>query len=85
MSKKFWITKSRYVRQVHDAQPHYITASPHNPVLVEMADDVRPDRGMKAEKEAAPEKPLTGFVKKQSSTTRSEKQKPKDGKRAADQ
>ena len=42
MSKKYWITKSRYLKQERDAQPHYVVASPHNPVLVTMDDDVKP-------------------------------------------
>ncbi len=81
---KYWITKPRYLQQVGETEPHYVDASAHAPALVELPDDVEPDRGLRPV-EAKPEKPMTGFVKKQSDTTRKVGSKKDSGKRAADQ
>ena len=82
---KYWITKPHYLKQTHDAVPHYVDASPNRPVLVSLPDDVGPSSMMKEEAKA-PELPMTGFVKKVSTVTKpGPTEAKKSGKRAADE
>lgn len=85
--QQVWITKSAYLQQQGQVRPHYVEASPHNPVLVTLAAGVAPARNMKPVAQK-PEKPKSGFEKKQSATTRpSHDEHPNFNvnKRAADQ
>lgn len=85
MGERVWLTKTAYLQLKGQRAPHLIEASPHRPVLVELSDGVTPARNMKPEAKR-PEKPLSGYVKKQSTTTRPAHQQKQDpSKRAADQ
>ena len=85
MGQKVWLTKSAYLQLQGQDVPHYIEAYAHKPVLVELMDGVEPARNMRPA-EDKPEKPMSGFVKKQSDTTRPAGPQKKDSKkRAADQ
>lgn len=85
MGERVWLTKSAYLKLKGQEVAHYIEATPHRPVLVELADGEEPARNMRPEFDK-PKKPKTNFQKKQSDTTRPASGEKKDpDKRAADQ